>query len=171
VPLTERIVPVDAQQKIVNPQPSEGRKGRRMSHIGWDAQKSPLLVCRFPSEWTDQEFENGMVELLDILAKAERVGLVSDTTGSGKPTAKQRRFTADSIARNEELFRTRVAGWAVVVDSPVVRGIVTAITWIHSPPFPLIMLPTVREAEEWVRTQLSIPASQADADAGRAKTT
>ena len=130
-----------------------------MARIRWDHQKSPLLICRFPAEWTDQEFENGLTELLDILAKQERVGLISDTTGAGRPTAKQRRFVADSVAKNERIFRTRVAGWAIVVDSPVARGIIRAINWMHPAPFPLIMLGTMREAEEWVRAQLSIATS------------
>jgi len=102
-----------------------------------------------------------------MLPNIGRVGLISDTTQSAKPTAKQRRFTADSIAKNETIFRTRVAGWAIVVDSPVIRGIVKAITWIHPPPFPLIMVATMHEAEEWARTQLSIPASQGGAKARR----
>jgi hypothetical protein len=130
-----------------------------MARIRWEHQKSPLFICRFPSEWTDQEYENGMADLLDILAKQERVGLISDTTQGAKPTAKQRRFTAESFAKNDTVFRTRVAGWAVVVDSPVARGIVRAINWIHPPPFPLIMVGTMREAEEWARTQLTVPAS------------
>ena len=141
-----------------------------MGRIKWDQQKSALLICRFPSEWTDREFENGLEELLEILPKRERVGLISDTTGSGTPTAKQRRFVADFIAKNETIFRTRVAGWAVVVDSPVARGIIRAINWMHPPPFPLIMVATMREAEEWTRTQLTIPASQVGKKAQRAKT-
>jgi hypothetical protein len=51
----------------------------------------------------------------------------------------------------------------------VVRGIVMAINWIHPPPFPLVMVGMMREAEEWARTQLTIPASQVGDDAQRAR--
>lgn len=58
-------------------------------------------------------------------------------------------------------MRAYSAGSAFAIDSPLVRGGLTAIAWLQSLPSPFIVVATLAEAEGWARNQLQLPAKGA----------
>ncbi|MES1178073.1 MAG: hypothetical protein ABUL62_27365 [Myxococcales bacterium] len=71
-------------------------------------------------------------------------------------------------------MRAYSAGSAFAIDSPLVRGGLTAIAWLQSLPSPFIVVATLAEAEGWARINCScrprVPLSDADARAELDKT-
>ncbi|MCB9597027.1 MAG: hypothetical protein H6719_30165 [Sandaracinaceae bacterium] len=98
-----------------------------------------------------------------ILRREERCAIVLDLTGAS-PDANRRRLTAAALdARHEPLERWVVAG-ALVVPSPVHRGILTAVQWLNPRPLRVAWetFGTPADARAWARTQLRDAARDAE---------
>ena len=57
------------------------------------------------------------------------------------------------MKKNKELIRRCVHALGVVVPSPTVRGVLTAIFWIEPPPVPHKIFGTTGEATTWARAR------------------
>ena len=57
---------------------------------------------------------------------------------------------------NHDKSAAYCAGYAFVIDSAVVRGILTAILWLAPMPAPHVVVSTVEEGERWLREKLGM---------------
>jgi hypothetical protein len=70
---------------------------------------------------------------------------------SAKPgSAKQRNMQAKWIAGNEQAIAREFLAAAIVTDSAIIRGTVTAVFWIKPLPLPTHLAATVEAAEQWL---------------------
>jgi hypothetical protein len=127
-----------------------------MAKIAYDESEWPIVVMRFPSEWTTAEYVASFELLEKLLAKSVRFAAVSDTIGSQIPNAHERKLSADFLTKNDAELRRNLVGWAVGADSVIARGAVTAIAWMRPPSFPLASFATLAEAKVWCREQLAL---------------
>ncbi len=128
-----------------------------MGSIHVDDSNSPLVVVTFESAVDDEEFERYLARLDALWRHKMRRVLVVDATRAARTPATQRRRQADWMRVNEELLRSYAAGFAFVINSPLVRGALTAILWLQSLPSPFIVVSTLPEAERWALGQLQLP--------------
>ena len=121
--------------------------GIRVSRLDW-----PIVVTEFPERRVPDGALHAMLDhLADLLKEAagrrEKIFFVTDLTLMREITpANQRKFTAQWIARNTQLSQSVSLGAAQVTPSAILRGIFTAVYWIHPPPMPSTFVATRREA-------------------------
>lgn len=120
-----------------------------------DDSQMPLVRVTYDGEITDDEFRRHLDEYAALVRRGRRYGAVFDATRAARPSATQRRMMAEFInAREAELSRVCVGG-AFVIDSPLIRGAMTAILWVASMPFPHTVVSSEAEALGWVRGRLA----------------
>jgi hypothetical protein len=141
---------------------------------GFDLQYFPLVVVLVTSpEAVD---EDGIRELFarfaDLYRARKRYAILMDTTAAREvPNAKQRKVLTDLYKECIPNVRRWCVGSATVVDSALVRGVITAVTWVVPPPCPLVNVATRKEAIDWCCTRLeaegiAVPPEAKDALAG-----
>jgi hypothetical protein len=107
-----------------------------------------------PSELTDAAVASVLRQLEARLARNSRHVLIFDMTQTGTPNAIQRQMLAAHMKKNRELIRRSVLALGVVVQSSLVRGVLTAIFWIEAPPVPHQIFETSIEAASWARAHV-----------------
>lgn len=117
------------------------------------------MRARFLGGVTDDELASYEARVLDLLrrcdARGERFALVTDGENAIPLSGQQRRMQASFVARHRELAARIVAGNAIVLNSPMHRAVVQVILWLASPPYPLVVVGTLAEAEARARAFLS----------------
>lgn len=122
--------------------------------IELDDTRDPLIVARFGSDWTADEFDGYLAWHTAHLRRRRRFAIVVDATAARSPDAVERRKQAALLREHEALLRQHCAGAAFVISSAIVRGTLTAIQWLQPPVYESIVLPTYAEAEAWARARL-----------------
>lgn len=85
-----------------------------------------------------------------LLKQPGRKVCLFDLTKATTGTARQRQTQAAWIGKNEEALARDFAAAAIVTDSAIVRGTVTAIFWIRPLPFPTRVVATLEAADAWL---------------------
>jgi hypothetical protein len=112
----------------------------------------PILVVEFPEKRFADEDNRALLghfEALmnDALRTSEKLFFVTDLSLMREfAPALQRQYTGQWIKRTSDLARATSVGGAQVTPSAVLRGIITAIFWIHPPPTPAVCVATRAEA-------------------------
>ena len=128
--------------------------GHRIDHRWIDSGRAPLYIVALEdcSEEETQAFYAACERLYATLD--HDIAWVVDTSRMTQVSAKQRRSSADHVARVRNLMRERVAGIAFVVPNPLIRGALTAIAWLVSFPFLYETFKTREEAIAWAERRL-----------------
>ncbi len=120
-----------------------------MEKIEFDETAWPLVVVRYPKVIEQQDFERHLGRVVLFIKRQQPWAMVNDSRGSGHPDAKQRRAIAAMYDEHETLVRTFWRGAAIVFDSPLTVGVVTAISWIRSPPHPFKAFTSFDDGRRW----------------------
>ena len=99
------------------------------------------------------------------LARGELFGMITDGRLAPAPTALQRKRLAEDAKRNEARLARHMVASAVVVGSPLMKAIVTAVNWLAPPPYPVQVFTDVAPAEVWVRERLGMAPTTGSARA------
>ncbi len=126
-----------------------------MAAIPIDDSRHPIVVVTFVGLATDAEFQDYLTRMEKmILSRRETNCTILDATRAGNTPPVQRRMQADWLKRNEDLLRQYSAGTAFVIDSSLVRGLLTAILWMSPMATPHTIVASLDEAESWAAAQL-----------------
>ena len=115
-----------------------------------DDSAFPLVVVTHPTTWTDDEWERYLTQMRSYPSRRERYVTLTDARGAGTPTAAQRRRAAEVMAEDQALSKRFNVANALVYDSALLRGMITAITWITPPPVPMQSFATPEPALRWL---------------------
>jgi hypothetical protein len=130
-----------------------------------DLERWPIVTSRFPPIATPEFVDRHFDDVLEIAARGPFV-LVVDMLSMGFPSATIR---AHAARRLQEVYASphgsSVLGVAHVIDSSVVRGILTAVQWFAPAPFETVIVRTPAEGIEWAKRKLERSAD--DAGSGR----
>lgn len=88
-------------------------------------------------------------------AARTKIALLFDGREVGRVSPSIRRKQADWIKENMDMSRQNCAGFAYVLDSSMVRGMLTAILWLVTMPADYTITATVAEGETWLKQQLA----------------
>lgn len=122
--------------------------------ISVDSSKLPLLRIRYDGSFSDDELRDYLGVLDGVLKVAGKKVAIIDLRTAAAASANQRRLQAEWIKRNVDRLKTSFRGAAIITDSALMRGIVTAIFWIHPLPFPTEVVPDLASAQDWVKPHL-----------------
>lgn len=126
--------------------------------IEFDQREFPLVVVRFAPNVTDDGLGAYLARLTANLDRAERegrmMGLLFDATRSGMLNATQRRRQADWTRDYFIRSRRWCVGFAFVIHSKVIRGLLEAILWLSPLPSPHVVVSSEEEARAWLLDRL-----------------
>jgi hypothetical protein len=115
-----------------------------------DESSFPLVVVSLPAEWSDAEWDAYLAQMRRFPTRRERYVTLTDARGAGTPSAAQRKRAAEVMAEDAALSKRFNVANALVFESAILRGMVTAITWLTPPPVPMQTFATPRQACEWL---------------------
>ncbi len=121
----------------------------------FDVQHFPLVLVRSPAV-IDEDGIRDMFARFDELYRAKkRYAAVIDSTRTRElPTPKLRKVLTDLTEASTADARRWCVGTAMVVNSSIVRGLLTAVAWVVQSPTPTVHVATPREAVNWCRARL-----------------
>ena len=129
--------------------PTPRKSGRSIDESRW-----PLVVVTFDGDATDDEYRAYMNERTAQLARREKHATILDGRTCGAMPPSQRKMQADWQREHAELVRQYTLGLAFLIQSPVLRGVLTAVLWMQPLSAPHHVAGTWPEAERWTIERL-----------------
>ncbi len=123
--------------------------------ISLDFGTLPIFEISYVGTVDDATFQRYLDDLVSVLSMRQPYVLLADATGSGAPTAKQRRMQADLIREHEAGFARYCSGAAFVIESALIRGALTAILWAQKLPYDHTVVRTRQEGLVWLKAKLA----------------
>ena len=123
-------------------------------HIQVDTRHWPVVVVSFVGAYSEDQFDAYLAEMDAVVARSGRRVLIYDATECGLVAASQRRKQADWMKAHAYQTRGNTAGIVFVLPSALLRGVLTAIFWIHPLESPHAIVKELEEATEHARTLL-----------------
>ena len=120
-----------------------------------ERQTLPLLRLTYVDDYSDAELSRFLLEIDGILELPGRKAALIDLTRAKAGSAKQRQMQGAWISSNEKKLERDIVAAAIVTDSAIIRGTVTAVFWIRPLPLPTRVAATVAQAEVWLAPYLS----------------
>jgi hypothetical protein len=128
----------------------------KWQHPWFDHSRAPLLVQRYPRDTSDEELSAFTAAVEAFMADhQEPFAWVVDASALVHATARQRQLMSEFEKRTAEHDRRFCLGTALVVDSPIARGIITAVYWLTPPVYPYRTFAKWDDAEKWARERLA----------------
>jgi hypothetical protein len=123
--------------------------------IDIDERHWPLVIFRFSKDVTLAQLNKYLARQDELLARHEPTAslvLAEDVKLWDTPVLRRQ---AEWIKQNDELLRTYGLGSALVMQSPLVRGMLKAVLWMAPMPQPHVVCGTVEEALRWLRERVA----------------
>ncbi|MFK7987131.1 MAG: STAS/SEC14 domain-containing protein [Sandaracinaceae bacterium] len=120
-----------------------------------DESRHPIWIQTIPEAPELDEFmgafEHFDRRIREAATRTERLGLVVDMRKYGMGTSIQRQRAAKTNELAERLLGSRILGQAVVMESAMQRGALTAVQWLARPTWPVRTFAERSEAIDWLR--------------------
>jgi hypothetical protein len=134
---------------------------REMSRAAYDSGRLKLFVDRWPLVvlvLADGASKQEYMDVLDAMSRQVEslhmpfVTVTDMRRVHSMPPADTRKQIADWMQTHAKT--TRAVGAVVIVDNPIMRGALTALYWLFTPPTPQAAVKDWREAHAWALEQL-----------------
>jgi hypothetical protein len=128
---------------------------RPQTGITVDKSRFPIVLVWFGRTYTEAEW-TGSLAAIDDLTRGPRKFVVLNVSrpDMDTPTARHRKLIADWNVAYVESGRTTILGWGSVIDSTVLRGVLTALTWVTKFPYEMTTLSSIEQGLEWAQKLL-----------------
>jgi hypothetical protein len=113
-----------------------------------------VKVVEFVGTLDDAAFRAYLADNDALLARRERYAIVVDATRAGVIDSAQRKLQSEWMLQHDRDLRTFCAGIAFVITNPLVRGALTAISWLSPMPMPSTVVEKREAAVVWCRERL-----------------
>jgi hypothetical protein len=119
--------------------------------ISVDTERWPLVVYRFANEVTLTQLEAYLARQEELLLRRQPSAslVIVESLRMWEPVVVKRQ--AAWIRDHQDELRRASLGVALVLTSPVARGILKAVLWMQPMPQPHKVCATIEEALDWVR--------------------
>ena len=123
-----------------------------------DASQRPLMVVSGHGDLNLDEYSRYLTECTrEFFQSGEPYTLIFDATGMTTMSSKIRKLQAEWINEHRSSIQKLCRGTAFVLTSSFQRGVLTAVHWVSSPPYPFTIVATFDEAKAWADKQLQLP--------------
>jgi hypothetical protein len=119
-----------------------------------DSKAWPLVHFIAEGELTQAQLNDHLRDHRAILDRNEPYAIVIDATAMGSTDAFLRKRYAEFIATNGATLKRLCKGAAVVLNSSLTRGVITAVMWMTTVPFPHKVFGDRAEAIAWAKQQI-----------------
>lgn len=107
----------------------------------------------FKNEITDKDWEKGLRVLEEFMFNQSGHGVICTIALNGATISPaQRKLLKEHGDRNQKTFEN-VKAHAFVTDSLIIKGTLTALSWVIRKPFPEKVFGSYHEAIEWLMTK------------------
>jgi len=114
-------------------------------------------ICVLPENFTFEEFADefsrGIAELRR-LPSGGRIVVLTDLERMTHSDPRRRQLAAQFIKEHKEAFRRHIIAWGFVTTKGVIRGALTAISWLRAFPVPMNVFATRHECDAWLAERL-----------------
>jgi hypothetical protein len=109
-----------------------------------------VVITQHVEQLTDEERLSSLAESDRVLtSRPGHYSLVLDNRKAGPVPPRQRKLIAEYMERHALRSRTRCCSTAFVMDSAVMRGVLTAIMWLRKPEIETRVFGELQEAIAW----------------------
>lgn len=116
------------------------------TRITTDLSAWPLVLVTMPPEApTDTDVLRCIDDQRAMLQRREKHALLCDARHAIPMPATQRRLWAEWLAESEPLSKRYTIAMAVVASSSLIRGALTAVTWLRKPSVELVVHATMAD--------------------------
>ncbi|MCP5055824.1 MAG: hypothetical protein GY937_03760 [bacterium] len=119
--------------------------------IAYDEGQWPLVEIRWPPDPSTAELDAHLRRLQGYLDRGVPFKLLYDVSRTRPINSLERKEFVDFFSRNREALQLRCRGVAYITRKAVHRGILTAIGWFITFPFPLEVSATREQGLQWLR--------------------
>jgi hypothetical protein len=113
----------------------------------------PLTCVRPIGKPSDQELAESLQSITRVLAeewgKQRKSVMIIDMRKAAPLSAPQRRTASEWMKNTMELFKQVVIGGVFVIDSPIIRGVLTALLWLQPMEMPYEVVRDLDDAVRW----------------------
>jgi hypothetical protein len=121
----------------------------------YDDSQWPIFIARMPpNRLSTEEFAAHLEGLRQPYRRGEPFGVLIVMGDHPPLSPKQRKAAADAMRADWERYPGLLRAKAIVIRSPVERGVVTAVNWLAKPPYPLASFEIESIASTWLMAQL-----------------
>jgi hypothetical protein len=127
----------------------------------------PVVLIELSGTLSDAELAKMASEVTELLQTQKachiRAAVVIDFSNASAIAPHQRKTIGEWRREVRELMRHVCVGMAMVVKTPLIRGVLTAIGWFSPEPVPVVYLNSLEEAIDWAidaceKSGLSMPS-------------
>jgi hypothetical protein len=132
------------------PDPSRPPPALSPQGVTWTESTWPVVQITFANAESDEHFMWVLTQFEGLFARRSRYLFLIDATKATKiPSAAARHAIGKWQNDHQEDSKRWCAGGVILVSSALVRGAVTAMSWVHKPLVKQYFPPTRREGVEW----------------------
>lgn len=114
---------------------------------------APLLCLRAIGHPNDQELVESLQSIVGLLQDERqlqrRAVIILDLRKAGPLSAPQRRTASEWMKQNKELYKQSILAAVFIIDSPIIRGVLTALLWLSPIELPYEVVGSLDEAVRW----------------------
>jgi hypothetical protein len=114
---------------------------------------TPVTCVRPIGQPSDEELTESLQRITGLLQddqrKRQKSVMIVDMRHAGALKANQRRIASAWMKQNLQLYKHHVLGCVFIIDSPIVRGVLTALLWLQPLEMPHDVVATVNDAVRW----------------------
>lgn len=130
-----------------------------MAETQWlDESRHPIWIQTLPEAPSPEAFERAFAHfdrrIEEVARGGDHLGLVVDMRRYGTGTSLQRQRAARTSELGARLLGDRILGQAVVLESALQRGALTAVSWLARPSWPVRTFADRLDAIHWLRARL-----------------
>jgi hypothetical protein len=126
-----------------------------------DVSEPRLMFVRWLRQATEAESRSLMVEIARYWERRELYAAVIETHPAVNADARHRTLWGEWHEQNRKPLQTYCVGLAITLDSPVTRGLMTAISWFSKDPYPLKYVPDANVGRAWARERVASATGEA----------
>lgn len=125
----------------------------------YDEGQWPIMLVTMPEAELNAA---DLIDHLDRMSAFSRRGAhyarVIDVRAATSLSAEARRLVAERMDQDEEAYPGILVGVAIVLATPLHRGIFKAISWLSRKPRPFEAFSELEDALTWARRLIAVPA-------------
>jgi hypothetical protein len=132
------------------PGPSRAPAGPAPQGVTWNESTWPVVQIAFTDASSDEHFAWVLAQFEGLFARRARyIFLIDATKATRIPSASARNTIGKWQNDHQDDSKRWCAGGVILVASALVRGAVTAMSWVHKPPVKQYFAPTRKDGVEW----------------------
>jgi hypothetical protein len=130
--------------------PSRAPPGPSPEGVTWNESAWPVVQIAFTDAKNDDHFIWVLTQFERLFARRDRYLFLIDAIKAARIPSAGARHTIGKW-QNDHRADSKMwcAGGVILVSSALVRGAVTAMSWVHKPPVKQYFPPTRREGVDW----------------------